>query len=96
MLPEPRHDKLTDFRVLVIDTHPLCPTAASIEGALEQLIGRLAKLGCKVARSSAKMPDLAQTTRNYERVAGRVLQRRSAARRACHDGAAARHCRRMT
>ena len=29
-LPPPRHDKLFDFRVLVIDTHPLCPTAASI------------------------------------------------------------------
>jgi len=65
-LPEPRHDNLADFRVLVIDTHPLCPTAASIEGVLEQLIGRLAKVGCKVMRASAKMPDLAQTTRNYD------------------------------
>ena len=26
-LPPPRHDKLADFRVLVIDAHPLCPTA---------------------------------------------------------------------
>ena len=29
-LPPPRHEKLIDFRVLVIDTHPLCPTADSI------------------------------------------------------------------
>jgi amidase len=65
-LPEPRHDKLADFRVLVIDAHPLCPTAASIGGALKQLIGRLTNLGCKVVRSSANMPDLAQSTRNYE------------------------------
>ena len=84
-LPEPRHDKLTDFRVLVIDTHPLCPTAASIEGALEQLIGRLAKLGCKVVRSSAKMPDLAQTTRNYEELLVASLSVDIAARRACPD-----------
>jgi len=24
-LPPPRHDRLADFRVLVVDTHPLCP-----------------------------------------------------------------------
>ena len=29
-LPPPRHDKLADFRVLIIDRHPLCPTEASI------------------------------------------------------------------
>src|ERR1700720_4718740 len=37
-LPPPRHDKLADFRVLVIDTHPLCPTASSIKAALNGLI----------------------------------------------------------
>ena len=35
-LPPPRHDKLADFRVLVIDKHPLCPTAASISLGVEQ------------------------------------------------------------
>ena len=64
LLP-PRHDKLADFRVLVIDTHPLCPTAASVAAALDGLADRLAKLGCTVLRSSSKMPDLARTTRNY-------------------------------
>ena len=29
-LPPPRHEKLAEFRVLVIDKHPLCPTAASV------------------------------------------------------------------
>jgi amidase len=64
-LPEPRHDKLADFRVLVIARHPLCPTAASITGALEDLADRLAKGGCTVMRSHPRMPDLARTTRNY-------------------------------
>jgi amidase len=36
-LPPPRHEKLADFRVLVIDTHPLCPTADSIKGSLNGL-----------------------------------------------------------
>jgi len=64
-LPPPRHDKLADFRVLVIDKHPLCPTAASVSAALDGLADRLAKLGCTVLRASPKMPDLARTTRNY-------------------------------
>ncbi len=72
-LPEPRHENLADFRVLLIDSHPLCPTAASIQAALEQLTRRLAKLGCSVVRASANMPDLAQTMRNYEEVLSAAL-----------------------
>jgi amidase len=64
-LPPPRHEKLADFRVLVIDTHPLCPTADSIKSALNGLADRLAKLDCRVLRESPKLPDLARTTRTY-------------------------------
>jgi amidase len=64
-LPPPRHEKLPDFRVLLIDTHPLCPTAASIKNALDRLANQLAKLGCRVLRESPKLPDLARTTRTY-------------------------------
>ena len=64
-LPPPRHDKLADFRVLVIDRHPLCPTEASISLALDGLADRLAKEGCAVVRASPNLPDLAQTTRIY-------------------------------
>jgi amidase len=64
-LPPPRHDKLADFRVLVIDTHPLFPTASSIAAALDGLAESLAKAGCQVVRSSAKLPDLALTGRVY-------------------------------
>jgi amidase len=72
-LPPPRHDKLADFRVLVIDGHPLCPTAASISIALDGLANRLAKLGCSLLRTSPKMPDLARTTRNYVELLGAFL-----------------------
>ena len=64
-LPPPRHDRLGDFRVLAIGEHPLCPTSATVSAALDGLADRLAKLGCTVLRTSAKMPDLALTTRNY-------------------------------
>ena len=65
VLPPPRHDKLADFRVLVIDTHPLYPTAKSVRDALNTLAGRLEKAGCNVAHTHRNLPDLARTTRNY-------------------------------
>ena len=64
-LPPPRHDKLADFRVLVIDAHPLCPTATGIRVALNALAASLAKAGVQVSRPDSRMPDLARTTRNY-------------------------------
>jgi amidase len=64
-LPAPRHDRLAEFRILVIDEHPLCPTAKSISGALNDLAERLGKAGCQVLRNSPKLPDLAQTSRIY-------------------------------
>ena len=64
-LPPPRHDKLADYRVLVIDKNPLVPTAESVRAAVDGLADRLAKSGCTVSRQSPKMPDLARTIRNY-------------------------------
>jgi len=64
-LPPPRHERLADFRVLVIDAHPLFPTAASITASLDGLADRLAKAGCQIVRNSPKLPDLALTSRIY-------------------------------
>jgi amidase len=61
----PRHDRLSEFRMLVIDEHPLCPTAKSISEALNGLAERLGKAGCQLLRNSSKLPDLAQTSRIY-------------------------------
>ncbi len=64
-LPPPRHDRLADYRVLVIDTHPLFPTAKSVSAALNTLADGLAKAGCKVTRPNRTTPPLAFLTRNY-------------------------------
>src|SRR3954447_14881074 len=64
-LPPPRHEQLADYRVLVIDKHPLSPTADSISTALSGLADRLSKQGCTVMRQSPKLPDLALTTSIY-------------------------------
>jgi amidase len=72
-MPQPRHRALRDFRVLLIDTHPLCPTAESIRTALAQLADRLGKEGATVARQSPLLPDLAEVTRNYMRLLGPIM-----------------------
>ena len=45
-----------NFRVLVIDTHPLRPTASAVRTALGRLSERLAHAGVKVARASPLLP----------------------------------------
>jgi amidase len=57
-LPPPRHAALSDYRVLVIEQHPLIPTQASIRSALSSLAEQLQRVGCKVDRTSALLPDL--------------------------------------
>ena len=67
-LPPPRHEALKDFRVLVVDTHPLLPTGASVRAALEKLSDRLGKAGVTVARESPLLPDFAEAARLYMRL----------------------------
>ena len=67
-LPAPRHGALKDFRVLVLDSHPLLPVASEIRAVLDQLANRLATSGAKVARSSSLLPDLAELARLHTRM----------------------------
>jgi len=72
-LPPPRHDALKAYRVLLLDTHPLLPTAKSVRSALAALEGNLTKAGVTVARQSALLPDLAASSRLYMRMLLAVL-----------------------
>ncbi|MCC8952847.1 amidase [Bradyrhizobium sp. Pear77] len=67
-LPAPRHEVLRDFRVLVLDSHPLLPVASDIRDALDRLAGRLTATGAIVARSSSLVPDLAESARLHTRM----------------------------
>jgi len=64
-LPPARHTKLSDFRVLIIDEHPLCPTAHSIKHAINNLIEHLNKSKVSISRDIKNMPDLAEIARTY-------------------------------
>ena len=57
-LPPPRHDSIKSYRVVVIDEHPLIPTANSIRVALDRLASQLEKLGCRVGAVTCSYPGL--------------------------------------
>jgi len=64
-LPPPRHERLQDFRVLVIASDALLPTDAAVRGAIERLAADLAQAGASVVRESPLLPDLAASSRLY-------------------------------
>ena len=72
-LPPSRQRVLKNFRVLVIDEHPLLPTSAEVRAALDRTATGLEKIGAKVARSSPLVPDLALQGRTYSRLLSSVF-----------------------
>ena len=94
-LPPPRHAELKDFRVLVIDHHPLLPTASVVRSALDALAGRVAAAGGKVVRDEPAAARPACGGAGLDSSACGVQRRRHARRRlsrhaACGSGAAGR------
>jgi amidase len=67
-LPPPRHTTLKDFRVLLVDTDPVMPTAKSVRAAIERLAANLGKAGITVTRESPLLPDFAASSRLYMRL----------------------------
>ncbi|KIF79562.1 amidase [Streptomyces sp. 150FB] len=67
-LPPARHDDLASYRVLVVDTHPLMPSAASVREALDAVGDRLSAAGVSVSRHSPLLPDQVEAARLYMRL----------------------------
>jgi amidase len=67
-LPSARHADLRDYRVLVLDSHPLLPTASSVRTAIAALADGLTGAGASVAYDTVLLPDLAQSARLYVRL----------------------------
>jgi amidase len=65
-LPPARHTRLGDFRVLVLETHPLLPTSKEVRAAMQQLAGHLRSTGATVGDSSPLLPDLTQVAETFE------------------------------
>lgn len=61
----PRHERLADFRVLILDQHPLAATDLEIVAALNGLGDSLADLGARVDRQTDLLPDLVEAQGVY-------------------------------
>ncbi|MEU4744851.1 amidase family protein, partial [Actinosynnema sp. NPDC023658] len=64
-LPPARHERLRDFRVLVLDEHPLIPTGSAVRAGVERVAAALVDGGARVERHSPLLPDLAEAATLY-------------------------------
>jgi amidase len=67
-LPPARHADLADYRVLVVDSHPLLPSSTDVRAAISGFANELANAGAKVTRNSPLLPDQAEVARLYLRM----------------------------
>jgi amidase len=73
VLPPARHDKLADYRVLMLTHHPLAPVDTEILAALDDLAERLDEAGAEVTRDSDLLPDLAAAHGVYMSLLGPLM-----------------------
>ncbi|MFG1791128.1 amidase [Nocardia sp. NPDC049149] len=64
-LRPPRGAELADFRVLVVDSHPLLPTSEVVRTGIDRIARGLEQAGATVARQSTLLPDLTLTAKTY-------------------------------
>ncbi|GAA5188162.1 amidase [Rugosimonospora acidiphila] len=64
-LPPARHEQLRDFRVLVLDEHPLIPTGSAVRTGVNRMAEALASGGARVERHSPLLPDLTEAATLY-------------------------------
>ncbi|MBU3863419.1 amidase [Streptomyces sp. 4503] len=64
-LPPARHERLRDFRVLILDEHPLIPTGAAVRAGVNRVADALADAGARVERHSPLLPELTEASMLY-------------------------------
>ncbi|GHG02695.1 MULTISPECIES: amidase [Amycolatopsis] len=64
-LPPARHERLGDFRVLVLEDHPCLPTGSAVRAAVNRVADALADDGARVERHSPLLPDLTEAAQLY-------------------------------
>ncbi|WP_331446928.1 amidase [Streptomyces xanthochromogenes] len=67
-LPPARHDRLGDFRVLVLEDHPFIPTGEAVRAGVNRVADALADGGAHVERGSRLLPDLAEAAVIYRQL----------------------------
>ena len=75
-LPPARHERLGDFRVLVLDEHPLIPAGAAVRAGVNRVAAALVDGGARVERHSPLLPDLTEAATLYTQllISGSVVR----------------------
>ncbi|MFJ5261145.1 amidase [Streptomyces sp. NPDC088387] len=64
-LPPARHERLGDYRVLVLDDHPFIPTGSAVRAGVRRVADALSDAGARVEQHSDLLPDLAESALLY-------------------------------
>lgn len=64
-LPPARHERLSEFRVLVIEDHPLIATGSAVRAGVNRIAEALADEGARVERHSPLLPDPTEAATLY-------------------------------
>lgn len=64
-LPPARHERLSDFRVLIIEDHPLIATGSAVRAGVNRVAEALVDAGARVERRSRLLPDLTEAATLY-------------------------------
>ncbi|MFF4381703.1 amidase [Kitasatospora sp. NPDC001547] len=64
-LPPARHERLRDFRVLVLEEHPVIPTGSAVRAGVNRVADALVDGGARVDQGSPLLPDLTESALLY-------------------------------
>jgi amidase len=64
-LPAQRHAQLKEFRVLVLESHPLLPLSSEVGAAIQRFASDLSRAGATVANGSPALPDLSHLAETF-------------------------------
>ncbi|WP_405135302.1 amidase [Nocardia sp. NBC_01388] len=64
-LPPARHERLSDFNILVLEDHPLIPTGSAVRAGVNRVADALVDGGARVERHSPLLPDLTEAATLY-------------------------------
>jgi amidase len=67
VLPPPRHDRLSGYRVFVLTEHPTASVDSEIAAAIDDLAAKLERAGTSVSRRSELLPSPAESQALVER-----------------------------
>ncbi|MCX4098574.1 amidase [Nocardia sp. alder85J] len=64
-LPPARHERLRDFRVLVLDEHPLVPIGSAVRAGMNRVTDALVDGGARIEQHSPLLPDVSEAAMLY-------------------------------